>query len=261
MADGSVIIGVTLDTSTLAASAANFEMQISSLGQRISTSMAASLAADGVGASFGTALSGVTTMVSSMAENISSTMRMAAVNAISSFASAGWQNAGSAASAGIAGGVTAGAGQVNSAVRGAAESAKAAFSSGGWSSIGHQMMAGIAAGITATGSEVVAAIKRVSAQAEAAVKSYYKIQSPSALMRDEVGVMISRGIAEGILSGSSYVSGAMASVYAARECSVSPGNQQSSRSITQNIYLRDDDASPYRTARRIRRESEAMFRV
>lgn len=261
MADGSVIIGVTLDTSTLAASAANLELQFSSLGQRITAGVASSLTSAGIEASLGTALSGVTTMVSSMAENISAAMRTAAVNSISAFASAGWQNAGSAASAGIAAGVTAGSGQVNSAVRTVAESAKSAFSSGGWSSIGHQMMAGIAAGITSAGNEVVAAIKRVSAQAEAAVKSYYKIQSPSALMRDEVGVMISRGIAEGILSGSSYVSGAMNSVYAAREGAAAAGNSQSSRSVTQNIYLRDDDASPYRTARRIRRESEAMFRV
>lgn len=34
------------------------------------------------------------------------------------------------------------------------------------------------------------------------------------------------------------------------------GNQ-----ITQNIYLRENDPSPYQTARAIRRESEAMLRI
>ena len=81
-------------------------------------------------------------------------------------------------------------------------------------------------------------------------------------MRDEVGVMISRGIAEGILSGASYVNGAIAEVYGTREFghnASSSGGMQGN--VTQNIYLRDDDVSPYRTARRIRRESEAIFRL
>ncbi len=263
MADGSVTIGVVLDTSSLAASVTNLEMQMSSLGQRISTSLSSSLMSAGIAESLGASLAGVTAMVASTAENITVSMRNAALASIAAFSNAGWQSAGSAAAGGIAAGVTSGSAQVTSAVQNVSNSARSAFSASGWSSIGHQIMSGVASGILAAGNEVIAAIRKVSAEANAAVKSYYQIQSPSALMRDEVGVMISRGIAEGILSGSSYVSGAMTSVYSARE---GIGDGQSAvmgrqGSVTQNIYLRDDDASPYRTARRIRRESEAIFRL
>lgn len=263
MADGSVTIGVTLDTSSLAASVTNLEMQMVSLGQRISASLSSSLVSAGITESLGTSLAGVTEIVASTAESIIVSMRNAATASITAFSTAGWQNAGMAAAGGIAAGVSSGSVQVASAVQNAANSARSAFSASGWSSIGHQIMSGVASGILAAGNEVVAAIRKVSAEADAAVRSYYQIKSPSALMRDEVGVMISRGIAEGILSGSSYVSGAMTSVYSAHE---GIGDRQSAvnerrGNVTQNIYLRDDDASPYRTAKRIRRESEAIFRL
>lgn len=78
-------------------------------------------------------------------------------------------------------------------------------------------------------------------------------------MRDEVGVMISRGIADGILSGVGYIGGAVEAVGQSTErVRISDGIR--SGNVTQNIYLRDSDNSPYRTARRIKRESEAIFR-
>ena len=101
------------------------------------------------------------------------------------------------------------------------------------------------------------AIERVARDAERAVKEYYRISSPSGLMRDEVGVMISRGIAEGIVSGSSYVSSAMEKVY---PTGVKQKESVSGGGVTQNIYLRENEQSPYLTAKRIRKESEAVFR-
>jgi len=142
-----------------------------------------------------------------------------------------------------------------------AASAAEALGRGGWASVGAEMMRGIASGIYEAGAEVIAAIGSVSRQTEEAVKEYYAIRSPSALMRDEVGVMISRGIAEGILSGAGFVSGAMESVGRdADRVRLTEGASGGGRSVTQNIYLRDSDASPFKTARRIRRESEAIFR-
>ncbi len=132
---------------------------------------------------------------------------------------------------------------------------------GVWEAIGEDMMSGIVSGIYAAGTEVITAIRSVARQAETAVKEYYDIRSPSGLMRDEVGVMISRGIAEGILSGAGFVNRAMETVGAGAERIRRTENGVSgNRSVTQNIYLRDNDASPYKTARRIRRESEAIFR-
>ncbi len=132
---------------------------------------------------------------------------------------------------------------------------------GTWEAIGEDMMSGIASGIYAAGTEVITAIRSVARQAEMAVKEYYDIRSPSGLMREEVGVMISRGIAEGILSGAGFVNRAMETVGAGTErVRRAENGAVGNRSVTQNIYLRDSDSSPYKTARRIRRESEAMFR-
>jgi len=215
MADGSVTIGVVLDTAAFAASIAAMQGQLSAM----------------------------------------------ALSAASMFVNSGWAEAGQLAASAMAGGITAGGGMVAAAVQSVSQAALAAFDSGGWSSVGANIMSGIASGIYAAGAEVIAAINTVSRNTEEAVKEYYAIRSPSALMRDEVGVMISRGIAEGILSGAGFVSGAMESVgRGADRVRLTEGASGGGRSVTQNIYLRDSDASPYRTARRIRRESEAIFR-
>lgn len=132
---------------------------------------------------------------------------------------------------------------------------------GVWEAVGEDMMAEMASGISSAGTEVLAAIRSVAKQAETAVKEYYDIRSPSGLMREEVGVMISRGIAEGILSGAGFVNRALETVGAGAErIRRTENGAAGNRSVTQNIYLRDSDSSPYKTARRIRRESEAMFR-
>lgn len=264
MADGSVVIGVSLDTSAFTASADSLELQIRQLGSRVNTSMAQAFAADGISASMAAALVGVSQTVTTLAENITRTMQNAAENAVSAFTDAGWSSAGSQAASALAGGISSGGGNVNSAARAVSSQAASAFSGGSWAYIGQNIMSGVASGILAAGVEVVSAIRRVSEEASAAVKSYYQISSPSALMRDEVGVMISRGIAQGILDGSSFVGSAMNSVYqgtAALSGANQPVGTSRSRAVTQNIYLKDDTASPYRTARRIKRESEAIFRL
>ncbi len=74
-----------------------------------------------------------------------------------------------------------------------------------------------------------------------------------------IGRNIMAGIAHGILSGTDFPGGTAERTgqhtEQGRRTEEVPGG-----SVTQNIYLRDSDASPYRTARRIRRESEAIFR-
>ena len=238
--DGSVTIGVGLDVTSFAQSLASLESELSAVGPRIVSALTASLGGDG--------------LVSVVAQ--------AAAACVAAFVGAGWEGAGSSAAASLASGVTSGGAAVAQAVSGIASQAAGAFSAGGWYGIGASMMQGVAEGVRAAGAEVTAAIRAVSAEAEAAVKSYYAIASPSRLMRDEVGVMISRGSAEGITYGAPYVQEAMSGAWSGVRGSGSGAGvvQDGGRSVTQNIYLRDTDASPYRTARRIRRESEAMFR-
>ena len=257
MADGSVVIGVQLDTAAFAASAVQLENQIMTLGTRLNASLTASLAGTGVGESMTGAFLSITAAASSMAENLRAAV---ASGAVSAFASAGWNQAGTTAMNQMAAGVRSGGTGVTSAVRDITSQLRSALDSGSWASAGQNMMHSVAAGIRSAGADVIAAIRQVSAQTENAVKEHFRISSPSALMRDEVGVMISRGIADGITGGASFVGRAVESVYSGtKEKITAPGTP--GRSVTQNIYLRDSDTSPYQTARRIKKESEAAARL
>ena len=113
---------------------------------------------------------------------------------------------------------------------------------------------------TTLGKEMTAAIRTAAAEAEAAVKAYCAVQFPTAQMYNEVGGMISRGIAEEILSGTGFINGASETFGRSGSRVRGTDTLSGGRNVTQYIYLRDSDASPYRTARRIRRESEVIFR-
>lgn len=258
--DGSVVIGVSLDTSAVSSAAAALESQLGMLGNQLNQALVAPIQAFSVGEGVYSTLSGISEAIMSSSASVTAAMSTLASGAISAFTSASWSGAGSGAVSSAAAGMTSSSSAVSAAAKSVANSAAAAFSGGGWSSIGHSMMSGIASGILAAGNEIISAIREVSAQAESAVKDYYKIQSPSALMRDEVGVMISRGIAEGIVSGREYVSSALDSVYADRMRASSQTQVNDGRRLTQNIYLRDGDSSPYLTAKKIKRESEALLK-
>lgn len=260
MADGSVTIGVALDTAAFAASVAAVQGQIGSLAANINQSLNGAFSGATVDSSLAAAIANLAGSITASSAGVVQAMTSLASSASAAFAAGGWTEAGLASANLLAGGILSGGSAVASAVQSISRTASAAFDNSSWYGIGNSMMSGIAAGIYAAGAEVVAAIRTVAAEAEAAVKTYYAIQSPSALMRDEVGVMISRGIAEGILSGSDFVRGAMDSVGRSADRVRMTESASGGRSVTQNIYLRDSDASPYRTARRIRRESEAIFR-
>lgn len=66
--------------------------------------------------------------------------------------------------------------------------------------IGLNAMLGLASGIRAGQSSVVSAMRSAARAAVSAAKSALKIKSPSRVFRDEVGVMIMRGLGEGIES-------------------------------------------------------------
>lgn len=70
---------------------------------------------------------------------------------------------------------------------------------GQFTSAGRNLMAGLQAGIYAGRSGVINAARSVMRAAVAAAKAAADIHSPSRVMRDEVGVMLSLGLAEGIV--------------------------------------------------------------
>ena len=262
MADGSVIIGVSLDTTMFYRSIELIESRINGLGGSMSTSLSSAFSGEQLFASVDNAFRRISSSAMIHFGEVYGTISAAADNSTSYFSSAPWSESGAAAAAGIASGMTLGFPLISSAVSALLSKISLEFSSG-WKAIGQNISSGIAEGILSAAPTVTDAAKKVAVDTSDTIKGHYRISSPSALMRDEVGVMISRGIAEGITSGASFIGNALSSVYGATGSAyrASPADSGRSGSLTQNIYLRDSDFSPYRTAKRIRRESEAIFGI
>ena len=72
-----------------------------------------------------------------------------------------------------------------------------------WGEIGDNIVKGIAEGITGGIGWITNAISGLGADALQGIKDFFGIQSPSTVMRDEVGINLVKGIAEGIESSTS----------------------------------------------------------
>ena len=80
------------------------------------------------------------------------------------------------------------------------------FTSHDWGSIGKNLIEGIASGITGAAGRIAEAAKNAAKRAYEAAKEFLGINSPSKLMRDEVGKFIPAGIAEGINRNAKVIS-------------------------------------------------------
>ena len=262
MADGSVTIGVSLDTTQFIHSIELLEDRVTGLGASLSTAVTNAVS----GEKFYKSIENAYKIISSSAVEYSTAFKSAFTDAVDEtiayFETAPWSSGGKTVANGLADGIESAIPRVTAAMSHLLSAASAEFTAS-WNKIGQNIAAGISSGITDGTKDVEKSATQLSKYTGDAFKKYYQISSPSALMRDEVGVMIARGIADGITDGSSFVSSALSSVYSATD-GMHPKTVASSdnrRTLTQNIYLRDGDASPYRTAKRIKRESEAMFRL
>ena len=122
-----------------------------------------------------------------------------------------------------------------------------AFMSVDWLSIGRNIINGIGEGIRRFASILWNAAKSAASGALNAVKGLLGIHSPSRVFRDQVGVMISRGIAVGIANGEKEAVGAVGDV---------AGSVRNAWSANSNMFDADmrigfqDDLSDYsKTAR------------
>lgn len=79
-----------------------------------------------------------------------------------------------------------------------------AFGSINWLDLGKNIVSGIMDGLAAMGNALWEAVQKLGENIWNGIKDFFHIQSPSRLMRDTVGVMIARGIGDGILKGSKY---------------------------------------------------------
>jgi phage-related protein len=80
------------------------------------------------------------------------------------------------------------------------------FTSHDWGSIGKNLIEGIASGITGAAGRIAEAAKNAAKRAYEAAKEFLGINSPSKLMRDEVGKFIPAGIAECINRNAKVIS-------------------------------------------------------
>ena len=80
------------------------------------------------------------------------------------------------------------------------------FTSHDWGSIGKNLIEGIASGITGAAGRIAEAAKNAAKRAYEVAKEFLGINSPSKLMRDEVGKFIPAGIAEGINRNAKVIS-------------------------------------------------------
>jgi hypothetical protein len=78
-----------------------------------------------------------------------------------------------------------------------------------WGQLGKDIITGIANGIKNAASSVVNALRDSAKKALEDAKKFLGIQSPSKVMRDQVGMMIGAGIAEGITDSAKRVNAAM----------------------------------------------------
>ena len=260
MADGSITIAALLDTGAFQASVASLERQMAGLSQRLQTAVSSAVAGSGIEGAMESIMGSIAGSLQGLSGMASDAAGRAAQAAVLSFGSADWRGTGVQASSSLTGGFSSGAGQIAAASGQTAQSAKNAFQ-GDWYSVGVGMTGGIAAGIRGSAGSVVSAMASVANQAMAAAKGVLQIRSPSAKMRDEVGVMLSRGIAEGILAGSGYIEAALAETGKRIHAPAVTGSGGGGRNLQQNIYLRTGTGTPYQTARAIRQQSELMMRT
>lgn len=76
-------------------------------------------------------------------------------------------------------------------------------------SIGRDIISGLISGISGMVGKVVSAVKNVADKVVSTAKSFFKIKSPSRLMRDQVGYWVGMGIAAGLDKSQSRVAAAM----------------------------------------------------
>lgn len=130
------------------------------------------------------------------------------------------------------------------------QSIKGEFDNFDWLSIGKNIIEGIKDGITSAAGRIAEAARDAARRALEAAKDFLGINSPSRVMRDEVGKYISAGLAEGILDNENLVTSAMDNLSAKATGVISAdftgtmkpaATSSSGGPVTINVYQRDGE--------------------
>lgn len=132
----------------------------------------------------------------------------------------------------------------------------------GWYTLGTWIMENTASGMRSASQSVIAAALAVSEEALDRAQTFYTSSPLTEKMYEEASAVLSRGMAESVLREENDVREAVGTtvnryIPAQREADDNRGG----RNVIQYITLRENDQTPYQTARAIRRESEALLRV
>lgn len=234
--DGSVVIGVRLDTNAfeqslleLRQNAGQTTVQVlQPLLQSLTGLSAAFLSsagtgqrwASGIGTLFQQVRNGAAAMFPGMLSagqyagagflsglsqaNGTAAGQVLATNVILGFVSGGYTAAGCQTARSLAEGLYTGGGTVTPAAASLSAWVRSAFS-GGWYAVGYQISAGIASGVRGGSSLISSAAVSAARSALSAAKRALGVRSPSRVFRDQVGRMIPAGMAQGIAAGAPEV--------------------------------------------------------
>lgn len=141
------------------------------------------------------------TAISSVASLIPNILKSIGNTAIDFFKSVDWVGVGSKVINFILNGIKSVAGIIADKLRSIGEDAWNAFSNINWFDLGSNVISGIVDGLRAGVGWITDAARSVAQKAKDAAEDLLDINSPSRVFRDEVGLMISKGLAIGIDKG------------------------------------------------------------
>lgn len=195
--------GISSNSDT--ASSASKKVASSAASSASGQKSAFSTAGKTVGSAFSSGIQNVKSAVSSAAKLVSTAGHAAASGLKSQY-----QTAGKAVTTAFKNGITGQRSVVSLAAKtiAAAGHAAANATKSSWLNVGGYLASGLASGISRGASTVISAAANIARKAISAAKSALGIKSPSRVMRDQIGVMISRGVAVGIIKAEPYVSSA-----------------------------------------------------
>ena len=139
-----------------------------------------------------------------------------------------WEGGGSNIAGDIAYGIDSNGYLVSNAMSGVASDTWNTMANNDWAGLGASISSGISSGISGAAATAVAPIIEVKNRVMNTARKLFKINSPSKLMRDEIGIAIPEGIAEGIDKNVDMVTD---SIQKLTDLSVSDINTDFSRSL------------------------------
>ena len=147
--------------------------------------------------------------ISGAASNVTSAMSTIVTDTAKKITDHAWKTDGENMATAIKDGINGKAGEVTSAMSDAASDAKNQFSDVNWEEIGENSCKGIAQGIKDNAYRINDEMKAAAKAAVQSAKDELKIESPSKVMRDQIGRWIPEGIAAGIAKYSGSIDRAM----------------------------------------------------